>query len=172
MNIFIPVAPVKQEKSMDCWIACYTILRRWKLNDFSFQINEAANELGEPFKTFYDTNSGLPSSEIKNFIARGQLEFDNPQNYTTGGWFNLLTKKGPLFIISASDLHEGQLIGLHARVLVGLNDEADQANPDFTYIDPDPATADETTLSFTQFLQLYEAIPSNQLNLIQVIYNS
>lgn len=166
------ISPLKQDKTNACWITTLTMLKRYKTNTPTLKIADVLNDLGgDPYKLYYDTNIGLGGKELQNFYTKAGIAYDQPQNYTVKGWFNLLKTKGPLIVDRFSFIDPvTNMVWTHVVVLVGIKlDSSNENNSTFIYIDP--GTGKEMPVTFTNFLKLYEALPSTGVLKIQVAYS-
>lgn len=146
------------------------MIKRWSENNSSLEIQDVLDELGEPYKLHFDTDSGLPGNDFEEFFDKAEIGFNEPQNYSIDGWVNLLKNKGPLLVDVMSFFDPAtNTIWTHVRLLVGIEkDENDPNSTKFIFIDP--AKGREIKESFEDFLALYEAEPQNQVDNIQVAF--
>jgi hypothetical protein len=120
---------IKQPKNMDCWITVATMLKSWK-NHRIYSVDEFANELGNPWKLYYEKNSGLSFEEQERFISTIGLKSEPPANYMLEAYLDLLQEYGPLWITT------GDGFNAHARILIGCRGDGSYEHSNFIIIDP------------------------------------
>lgn|GEM_PF-5239834 len=168
-DIYYSVTPLQQPKGNDCWITSLTMLKRWKQNNPNLTIQEVLNVLGDPYSIYFQTNSGLPGTDLLAFYQKAGVAYDQPQNYTIDGWISLLKSHGPAIVDVLSFIDPiKRIVWTHARVIVGIEKKATDLESKIILIDP--AVGTEVSQTFKEFLEKYEAEPANQLDHIQVAY--
>ncbi|MDB5141085.1 MAG: hypothetical protein JWR12_3001 [Mucilaginibacter sp.] len=138
---------LKQPKDMDCWITVATLMFSWR-DSATYAVSGMAVRLGDPWKLYYDTNSGLPESEQDRFIRHIGLKSEPPANYMVAAYVDFLKKYGPVWIIT------GNSLGAHARLLTGV-DGTGELSAEFTLIDP--KNGQEVKENALKFLKEFEA---------------
>jgi len=138
------VHPQRQKSSMACWITCAAILKSWR-DGLSITPEQLAARMGEPWKIFFDTDSGLPREDYQDFAKSMGLKFEWPANWIPAGYVDLLKRHGPLWIAWG--------VSSHARILYGVATKNDRTI--MLFIDPATGTAREE--DFAQFFPEFEA---------------
>ena len=141
------VSPIKQPTDMSCWIATYTMMLSWRDNK-SYSIEEILDNLGEPWKSFFSGDVGLPASEVENFLRETGLKSEVPSSYTLESYENWLKETGPVWIIS------GDGISSHAKLLVSILSDNNGEISIFEFIDP--ATGEIQRMEMLEFIAEYE----------------
>ena len=104
----------------DCWAASFAMLLGTTCEDVS-------------------ERSGLPLSvghgwdEIQGAMTKLGLHWEAPACYTIDGWYGLLQRNGPMWLVVASSY---QASSTHAIVLKGMHGDGTPENTDFVYLDP------------------------------------
>jgi hypothetical protein len=121
MNVDFPVNIVAQpNQATDCWAASFAMLLGTTCEDVS-------------------ARSGLPLSvphgwdEIQGAMTTLGLRWEAPACYTIEGWYQLLQRNGPMWLVIASSY---QATSTHAIVLKGMHGDGTPENTDFVYLDP------------------------------------
>lgn len=131
LNYHVPgVIPVlKQKDDMACWITVATMMISWK-DSACYTVDQVADKLGEPWKLYYDTNTGLPADEQDKFTQKIGLRAEPPANYMLEAYTDFLKAYGPLWIITGDELEA------HARLITGIEGDGSYDRSTFTIIDP------------------------------------
>ena len=145
----IPI--LSQPKSMDCWITVITMMVSWR-DAKTYTIEAVAAKLGDPWKLYYDTNTGLPFNDQEKLIRELSLKGEPPANYITKAYLELLKAHGPLWITT------GDGFSAHARLLIGIEtDTTKKTKGDtFIFIDPKLSTGKPVRLNSLQFFSQFE----------------
>lgn len=125
----IPV--LSQPKSMDCWITVVAMMLSWK-DGKSYSVAETADKLGDPWKFYFETNTGLPFEDQTKFIRLLQLHGEPPANYISRAYLDFLKAYGPLWITT------GDGFSAHARLLIGIEEQDSGGRKEEMYIFIDP----------------------------------
>ena len=159
------VTPLKQPKGNDCWIATYTMMRRWKDKQHALSIEQVLAGMKPVYANLYKNNSGLPGTRRAAFFVDNGLTPMAPQNFTLAGWASLIQDHGPVSVDVFSQ-NVDDMVWMHALLLVGVDTDTQV----FTYIDP--ATGKEDSTSFLEFLRKYEGVVTegDQHDFIQVFH--
>ena len=124
------IVPVlKQKDDMACWITVATMMLSWRENG-NYTVDELAAKLGDPWKLYYDTNTGLPASAQTEFTKKIRLKEEPPANYILNAYREMLRRFGPLWIITGDEL------GAHARLITGVEGDGSYEHSLFIIIDP------------------------------------
>lgn len=123
------------------------MLLSWKENK-TYTVETVANRLGDPWKLYYELNTGLPAKDQHDFIKYMHLKEEPPANYTIQAYYDFLKAFGPLWIIT------GDGFSAHARILIGLRGSGEYGNTQFILIDP--ATGKKTEQESMIFLKEFE----------------
>lgn len=147
-NVSHTVSPVKQPSTMSCWAASTAMMLSYQRNS-SVSIKTLLEEVGEPYKNIFVNNTGISSSDEKSLYNKVGLKVIPGYNLDFNGWYNLLSKHGPLSVtIDANPPNRA----IHAIVVTGaINSSGKQ---DIQYVDP--ATGTQVTKKFLDFVKLYE----------------
>lgn len=138
------VRTIRQPTTMSCWAAVTTMLLSWHAGDRP-SIEETIERLGEPWITFYRTDSGLPAEMQLALVHKLGLEMEAPANYTMPAYREFLAAYGPLWVIT------GDGMSSHAQLLVAIAGDGTYANTCIEFIDPsDGRRHTETGLAFAQ----------------------
>lgn len=165
MKILYNVTPIRQPSEMSCWAAATTMLLNWKLG-IPRSIEAIVAQAGARFTAIYQSSFAVPPlgispAEEKDFYAALALKVFQGQNYAISGWFDLLTKHGPLSITVDADPGTNFI---HALVLTGLDGDGSAGQTITSYIDP--ADGARHDVLFTDFLRLYEGSASWPLQVV------
>jgi len=123
------IVPLKQQSNMDCWITVATMMLSWR-DGINYSVDSLAHKLGDPWKLYYELDTGLPAKEQNNFINLLGLRSEPPANYLLSAYLDMLKTFGPLWIIT------GDEFGAHARLLYGIEGNRSYDNSSFLFIDP------------------------------------
>lgn len=155
MKIIHNVTPIRQPSEMSCWAAATTMLMNWKLG-IPRTIDQVVAQAGPRFTEIYQSSFAVPPEGISStdepaFYKALGLKVFQGTNYTIDGWFDLLTKQGPLSITVDADPGRNFI---HALVLIGLDGDGSAGNTITSYIDP--ADGQRHDVRFSDFIKLYE----------------
>lgn len=155
MKILHNVTPIGQPSDMSCWAAATTMLVNWKLG-IPRSIADVVAQAGPRFSAIYEASFAVPPKGIgrdeeKPFYAALGLKVFQGENYTIAGWFDLLTKHGPISITVDADPGSNSI---HALILIGLDGDGSAAQTITSYIDPGDAARHD--VMFADFVRLYE----------------
>jgi hypothetical protein len=165
MKIIHNVTPVRQPSDMSCWAAATTMLMNWKLG-ITRSIDDVVAQAGRRFTGIYQSSFAVPPQGIspqdeQAFYAALALKVFQGQNYAIAGWFDLLTKHGPLSITVDAD--PGRKF-IHALVLIGLDGDGSADRTVASYVDP--ADGARHDVLFSDFIRLYEGSATWPLQVI------
>lgn len=165
MKIIHSVTPILQPSEMSCWAAATTMLLNWKLG-IARSIDDVVAQAGPRFTDLYQASFALPPQGISPqdelaFYTALALKVFQGQNYTIAGWFDLLTKHGPLSITVDADPGKNFI---HALVLIGVDGDGSASKTITSYIDP--ADGARHDVLFSDFIRLYEGSATWPLQVI------
>jgi Papain-like cysteine protease AvrRpt2 len=123
------IIPLKQKNDMACWITVATMMLCWR-DTADYSVDSLAVKLGDPWKLYYELNTGLPAKMQGAFVKAIGLKAEPPANYLLLAYIKLLKDYGPLWIIT------GDEFGAHARMLYGIEGDGSYDNSSFLFIDP------------------------------------
>jgi hypothetical protein len=126
---YYEIKAIKQPSSMSCWATVYTMMLSWK-NNTTLTLDSAVDRLGNPWKTYFYNDDGLPLGQERLFVSTAGLREEPPANYSIQGFINMLKNYGPLWIVT------GNGISSHARLLIGINGDGSYENSKFSFINP------------------------------------
>lgn len=158
LNTIYNVNAIAQAKSMSCWAAAAAMLISWKTNLPTDEMT-AVQSAGDYYVQAFISNTGLYGFEIANFAAALHLLVEPPQNLTPGGYADLLTRVGPLWVGTAVFSHDIQY--RHVRILRGVLGDGTSDGTTAFIIDPDGAR--DYTETITQFAMELEQIAKDDL---------
>lgn len=155
MKIIHNVTPIRQPSEMSCWAAATTMLINWKLG-IGRSIDDVVAQAGPRFTAIYQSSfaeppKGISPDDEKAFYQALALKVFQGQNYAVNGWFDLLTKHGPLSVTVDADPGRNFI---HALVMIGLDGDGSAGNTITSYIDP--AQGARHDVMFADFIELYE----------------
>jgi hypothetical protein len=149
------VAPLRQPKSMDCWITTVAMMHAWK-NQQSISVADMARQLGEPYLTLFNNNSGLLPSQESALHSRTGMVGMYGQNVSVQTLADMLRDHGPLAINianTAAPVASNQW-GMHLRVLVSIQGDGSRTGTTLYFIDP--ADGAEHTELYDTFVIKFE----------------
>lgn len=159
---------VGQSKVWGCWAAAFTIVDSWRTKKPA-DIARLLGELGEPYPLFFETDTGLYSSDAPGAVSRLGLIAEPASNPSPARWLQLLNRS-PLFVWVDEDAHPN-VFAVHARVLVGI-DEPLSAASIVRFIDPGGNNLQGSMgqQSLTAFVQHYEALAKTSWKGVQIYH--
>ncbi len=126
---YYEIKAIKQPSSMSCWATVYAMMLSWK-NNTTLTLDSAVERLGNPWKTYFDNDDGLPLGQERLFVSTAGLREEPPANYSIQGFINMLKNYGPLWIVT------GNGISSHARLMIGIKGDGSYENSKFSFINP------------------------------------
>ncbi len=131
------------------------MLWNWK-NPIPATIKEVVTTAGPKFVNIYQMSfanppQGIFPSDEAAFYGEIGLSTIDGLNPTIAKWAELLTQHGPLSVTVDAKPGQGWI---HALVLTGMTGDGSATGTTVTYVDP--ADGLTHTLSFADFLKLYE----------------
>jgi hypothetical protein len=98
-NYIVPgiVPTFAQPTDLTCWATVTTMMVSWYDNT-SYTIAQVMDQAGPEFRTKFDNNQGLSSSEKAGFLATLGLYGEPATHYTAASLFPLMQIYGPLWI--------------------------------------------------------------------------
>ncbi len=114
---------------------------------------DIANKLGDPWKFYFELDTGLQEEDKKSFIEQIGLHALPPANHTLIVYYDLLKEHGPIWITTGDEWSS------HARILIGIEDmdnTNDYTNTIFVLIDP--AEGKIQRIPILEFLKVFEEI--------------
>lgn len=165
VNIYHPVQKIQQPDSMSCWAAALTMLYSHRLQRFDLQIRNILAPLGSEYVNIFTSNSGITPAQESALYQKAGLKVIHGQNPSIPAWKALLESKGPLSVTVDADIDPRQeRFAPHALLVNGLSGDLSPAGTSITYVDP--ANGVERSVSFADFLHLYEGSASWPLQII------
>jgi hypothetical protein len=149
---------VAQQKTMSCWAAAAAMLLKWRNPILDYSDQSVAELAGEPYRSKYNSNTGLSGAEIAAFANAMSLVAEPPQNYTVNGYVGLLAK-GPLWVGAGLMAPGGPRA--HVLVLYGLRGDGSADGTTAWVADPDGGA--DRRLTFREFVTALEAIAKAEL---------
>ncbi len=160
------VPTLVQTTDMTCWAAVSTMMVCW-YDNASYTIAQVMDQAGPEYRSKFDNNQGLSSSEKANFLASLGLYGEPATNYTAAGLFSLMQGYGPLWI--TADEGPTEDFAIHARILTGMFGDGSVENT-FLQVN-DPADGQTYTESLSDFAQKFGSVVSTGGELrIQVVH--
>jgi hypothetical protein len=155
---------IKQPDKMSCWATVATMLASWR-DRKQYQIKEVIERAGPQYLQIFVTEHGLDASEKSAFLRAMGLRSEAPQSFTTEGWLSLLKTHGPLWVTTQlrRDKPEEEKFSVHARVLIGMYEEAQGDELYLRVIDPESGKQYDEKL--TDFLRRYENVAREDLEM-------
>lgn len=149
----IPV--MKQPKGNDCWITVTTMMLSWK-DKKTYTIKQVVNKLGDPWKGYYEKNTGLNEKDQESFTKLVGFTNLPPANHLLEVYLDLLKQHGPVWVTT------GDGFSAHARVLIGIEGNGDYNTTQFVFIDPFKGKVErQSALSFMKEFE-QEAYVANE----------
>jgi hypothetical protein len=134
---------------MGCWAYSYAMMLSWKRR-VSMAPADAIAELGEPYVTRFNNNSGLSHSATSTFYRDAGMAVEPLRSMPMSEWADLLRWHGPVTIHAVTD----SLSGGHVRIIYGVRGDGTPRGTSMMIIDPwNGRRYDET---FEKFLAKYE----------------
>lgn len=119
-----------QPSTMACWATVYTMMQAWRQRRGFANIRAAISPLGQPWLGYFDRNTGIPSSQGKNFERAVGLTREPRFNPSAEGWQSLLQRYGLLWV---SGTVPG---GIHDRILEGISGDGTGPGTQMSIVDP------------------------------------
>ena len=141
------ISAIRQPSTMACWLAVTTMMLSWK-DGKNYTIDDVAKTIGDPWKLFYELNTGLPEKDKNSFIKKMGLVGLPPANHMLEKYIDLLKQNGPLWITTGDEWSS------HARVLIGVEGKGRYDDTDFIFIDP--ATGEVQRQPVLNFMKDFE----------------
>lgn len=138
---------IKQPKALDCWITVTTIMTSWRENK-TYSIDEMISNIGDPWKLYYEANTGLSFEDQEEFISQMGMVGEPPANYMLEAYLDFLKAYGPLWITT------GDGFSAHARILIGIFGDGTYENSEFLFINP--ATGKKEKQNALNFVREFE----------------
>ncbi|WP_168204234.1 papain-like cysteine protease family protein [Aliikangiella coralliicola] len=148
----VPFQP--QSSVASCWAACAAMVVGWR-----DQMSIADSDIAAKVPVIDAYKNGLWPRQRQALADTWNLVAEPPASYSINSWRQLLQSNGPLYV----DMNFSPNSGGHARVLVGMESDgaADGSDTRMFMYDPWPGTKGKITLSFADFLSLYEGRTDN-----------
>lgn len=140
-----------QPSSMACWATVYTMMKSWK-DQASYDIRTAVDAVGDKYRDYFDSNTGLPASEFGPFLTAAGMTHDPMMNLAIDGWEQELRAYGLLWVGTLAS--PSPLSGLHSRIVQGMHGDGTPTGTTMRMIDPDGGQ--EYDEPFGVFIQKYE----------------
>jgi peptidoglycan hydrolase-like protein with peptidoglycan-binding domain len=144
-----------QPSGNSCWATVYTMMVSWH-RQMSFPgIREAIVAI-DPGATkwvgFYDADSGLPTTEGRNFEVATHLVREPRMNLSIRGWVDMLRRCGLLWVSHA--FLQGGTLFIHDRILEAMHGDGQPGGTFMKIMDPDGGR--RYSEPFKVFLRQYE----------------
>ena len=135
-------------------------------------VEEVLTLSGQRYLQIYRDGTGLASDAKEDFVSRLGMVTEFPANYSLQQYVNWVHTYGPLWVTTDA-ASTGGIFSPHARILTRIagTGMADGSGTNFTFIDP--ASGQETTEPFTQFLNAFEQmVTENKTNtlFLQIVH--
>lgn len=134
---------------MGCWAYSYAMMLSWKRRA-SLQPAHAIGELGEPWVTRFNNNTGLARTDTTRFYRAAGMSVEPMQSYPLSEWSSMLRAYGPLTIHAVTNT----LRGGHVRIIYGVTGDGTPRGTRMMIIDPWDGRRYEET--YEKFLAKYE----------------
>jgi hypothetical protein len=140
----VPV--IKQQKVNDCWLAAIMMMEK------TTRASDIFDHVDPKFERIYNKdNFGLDSKEMTQLAQELHLKSEGAANFPLDALQDFL-KAGPVEMT----IQNVNGNNLHAVVVTGATGDGSAQGSTITYIDPDAKTGGTFTVSFEEFLKLYE----------------
>lgn len=116
---------------MGCWAYSYTMMLSWKRRQ-SLTPAQAMAELGEPYVTTFNNNTGLARNATARFYQRAGMSVEPMASYPMSEWAQLLRAHGPMTMHAVTN----SLAGGHVRILYGVISDGSERGTSMLIIDP------------------------------------
>lgn len=155
---------LKQPDEMSCWATVATMLVSWRDNK-QYQIEEVIDRAGPQYLQVFLSGQGLDPSKKSGFLSAIGLKSEAPQSFTVEGWLSLLKNHGPLWVTTQlrRDKPEEEKFSVHARILIGLYEDAQSYELYAKVIDPE--SGKQYDEKFTDFVRRYENVAREDLEM-------
>ena len=142
-----PYYPQSSDRS--CWAASAAMVVGWR---DARTVHDT--EIADKVPVFDAYKTGLFPTDRRALADAWNLVPEPPASYTVDSWVDLLQTCGPVYVDMTWDASGGG----HARVLVGIETDGapDGSNTRMFMHDPWPETPGKISLSFADFIALYE----------------
>ncbi|WP_162903095.1 papain-like cysteine protease family protein [Taibaiella koreensis] len=166
------VPQLKQENSMACWATAATMMVSWK-KGLSMTVPDVLAIAGQQYVDKFNAGQGLQSAEKEAFITALGMVGEPPASYTLQTYINWLKTYGPLWITTDSSTATGPF-SPHARILTKITGTGTPDGQGTYFTFNDPATGTEVKESFTDFLNAYEQMVTDNPGalFIQIVHFS
>ena len=134
---------------MGCWAYSYAMMLSWKRRQ-SLAPADAIAELGEPWLTMFNNNTGLPRSDTARFYRAANMYVEPMQSYPMTEWVEMLKAYGPMTIHAVTNT----LSGGHVRIIYGVTGDGTPRRTKMMIIDPWNGRKYQET--YEKFLAKYE----------------
>ncbi len=138
-----------QPTNNTCWSAAYTMLMAWHDQRRFHNIREAIAPMGQPWLSFFDTDTAIPPARGNDFVAATGLVREPRLNPDLGAWYTLLQRYGLLWV--STMVPEG----LHDRVVAGVNGDGSPKGSSVYIMDPTNGGS-QYELNFGTFVKQFE----------------
>lgn len=122
-----------QPSNMVCWATAATMLRSWK-QQTRRDIPSVMDEAGPQFRTLFNNNEGLSSTDKDDLLKAMNLKAEPPATYTGAALLNLLRNFGPLWVTTTPP--ESKSFSIHARIVIAITSSGSDENTFLTLVDP------------------------------------
>lgn len=149
IKVLVPgyLEPMKQPKSLDCWLTVTTMMYAWKQGQ-PMTLADVSKELGEPWNSLYLSNKGLPYEDKENFINQVGFNSEPPANHMIEAYVGWLKSHGPIWVTTSSKPNG---MSAHAKLLIGVYGDGSYEKTFFRFIDPAKGMIiTQTALRFSQ----------------------
>ena len=146
------VPSLRQPTPNACWATVTTMMVMWR-DGMTLPITTVLDRIGAPWRTMFNTDQGLLSSQKAPFLAAAGLMLESPQSYTIDRWEALLRRYGPLWVTTDED--PSAAFAIHARIMTGIHGDGTRAGTTLDIVDP--ATGSAYSERFSTFVDKYES---------------
>jgi hypothetical protein len=159
----VPIIP--QPSINTCWAAVSTMMVSWR-DQKSYEIKTVMDMAGTIYRTKFETNKKLSSSEKNLFLPALGLVGELPMSYTVDGLLYLLRAYGPLW--ATTDEKPGAGFSIHARIITGMYGDGTIDGTKLRIIDPSGGR--QYTESFLAFTKKFEEVAATGPIMIQIVH--
>lgn len=116
---------------MGCWAYSYAMMLSWKQRA-SVSPAVAIGDLGEPWVTRFNNNTGLSRAATATFYGAAGMAVEPMQSFPMSEWVDMLRAYGPITIHAVTNT----LAGGHVRIIYGVTGDGTPRGTLMMIIDP------------------------------------
>lgn len=116
---------------MGCWAYSYAMMLSWQRRE-SIQPAIALADLGDPWFTIFNNNTGLARTDTARFYRAAGMATEPMQSYPISEWAEMLRALGPITIHAVTN----SLDGGHVRIVYGVTGTGEPRSTQMLIIDP------------------------------------